>query len=162
MGTKIRILVIDDQEFFRLGLRLGLKDFADICIDSEAADGPAGLALVAERKPDVAIVDIRLPGMNGVDVAEQIQHISPGTRIMLISGFFDDAAVIQGLQLGVDGIITKTDSPRQFACYVRRIHNGIFCCSPSIAANSNAGIPDAASIAADRPGKRVLRVETHG
>lgn len=156
----IRILVIDDQEFFRLGLRLGLRDCADICIESEAADGPTGLALVAERKPDVAIVDIRLPGMNGVDVAEQIQQISPDTRIMLISGFFDDAAVIQALQLGVDGIITKTDSPQQFACYIRRIYDGIFCCSPSLATNSSAGIPDAARMASDRVSTRVFRVET--
>lgn len=142
MNTMIRILVIDDQEFFRLGLRFGLKGCADICIDGEAADGPAGLALVAERRPHVAIVDIRLPGMNGVEVAEQIQQISPDTRIMLVSGFFDDAAVTEGLQLGVDGIITKTDSPKQIACYIRRIHHGIFCCSPSIAKNTSAGIPD--------------------
>lgn len=135
MDTRIHVLVVDDQEIFRLGLRVGLRQFSDICIDDEAADGYAALALVAERKPDVAIVDIWLPGMNGVEVAEQIQQISPETRIMLISGFFDDAAVARGLQLGVEGIITKTDSPKQFAAFIRRVYDGVFCFSPSLSEN---------------------------
>ena len=132
MDTPIRVLVIDDQEIFRLGLRVGLRGYDDIRIDGEAEDGPTGLALVAERKPDVAVVDIHLPGIDGIECAERIQQISPQTRIMLISGFLDDDAIRRGLKLGVDGIITKTDSPLQFACFIRRIHKGVFSCSTSI------------------------------
>ncbi len=61
MINPIRVLVIDDQQIFRLGLRVGLRPYDDICIEGEAEDGPSGLALVADLKPDVAIVDIRLP-----------------------------------------------------------------------------------------------------
>ena len=142
MNTPIRVLVIDDQEIFRLGLRVALREFPDISIEGEAADGPAGLALVAERKPDVAIVDVWLPGMDGVQVAERIQAISPDTGVILISGYFDDAAVARGLQLGVNGIITKTDSPQQFATFIRRIHDGIFCFSESMSENPYVRLPD--------------------
>ena len=125
----IRILIIDDQEIFRLALRVGLRGCKDICIDGEAGDGPTGLAVVAARKPDVAIVDIRLPGMDGIEVAERIREISPDTRIMLISGHLDDDATTEGLELGVDGIVTKTDSPMQIARFIRRVHEGTFPCS---------------------------------
>jgi DNA-binding NarL/FixJ family response regulator len=145
MGERIRILVIDDQEIFRLGLRVSLRKFQDISLDCEAADGPTGLALVAERKPDVAIVDIWLPGMDGVEVAERIQQVSPETGIMLMSGFFDDTAIARGLQLCVDGIITKNDSPQQFACFIRRIHDGVFCFSESLAENPYVRTPDMAT-----------------
>jgi DNA-binding NarL/FixJ family response regulator len=127
--TMIRILIIDDQEIFRLGLRVGMRQYNDICIDGEAGDGPTGLALIAARKPDVTIVDIRLPGMQGTEVAARIREISPDTRIMLISGCLDDDAVTKGLELGVDGIVTKTDSPAQIARFIRRIHAGTFPCS---------------------------------
>jgi DNA-binding NarL/FixJ family response regulator len=145
MNAQIRVLIIDDQEIFRLGLRVALREFSDICLDGEAADGPAGLALVAERKPDVAIVDVWLPGMDGVEVAEQIQQISPETGIMLISGFFDDAAIARGLALGVDGIITKADSPQQFASFIRRIRDGVFCFSETMAENPYVRTPDLAT-----------------
>jgi DNA-binding NarL/FixJ family response regulator len=129
----IRVMLIDDQEIFRLGLRIALRKYPDIQVDCEAGDGRSGLELVSECQPDVAIVDIWLPGMDGVEVAEQIQQLSPRTRIMLISGFFDDAAVARGLELGVGGIIAKTDSPKQFAEFIRRVHRGEFCCSAAIA-----------------------------
>jgi DNA-binding NarL/FixJ family response regulator len=80
--------------------------------------------------------------MDGVQVAERIQAISPDTGVMLISGYFDDAAVARGLQLGVNGIITKTDSPQQFANFIRRIHDGIFCFSESMSENPYVRLPD--------------------
>src|SRR5579864_5014473 len=128
----IRVLVIDDQEIFRLGLRVGLRTFDEICIDGEAEDGLTGLALVADRKPDVAIVDIHLPDTDGIEVAERIRQTSPGTRIMLISGFLDDDAIARGLELGVEGIVTKSDSPKQFAGFIRRVSEGVFSCSTSV------------------------------
>jgi len=128
----IRVLLIDDQEIFRLGLRIVLSRYQDLSLDCEAEDGPTGLTLVAERKPDVAIVDVWLPGMDGVEVAERIREISPQTRIILVSGCFDDAAINRGIELGVDGIITKTDPPTEFANFIREVHRGEFCCSPTV------------------------------
>ena len=135
MDSKIRIVVIDDQEVFRVGLRVGLDAFPDIYWDGEAADGAAGLTLVAERKPDVAIVDIWMPGMDGLEVAERIQQCTPETRIILVSGCFDDAAIARGVILAVDGIVTKADSPRQIAAFIRLVDDGVFCFSPSIGVN---------------------------
>jgi len=85
-----------------------------------------------ERKPDVAIVDVWLPGMDGVEVAERIREINPRTRIILVSGCFDDAAINRGIELGVDGIITKTDPPTEFANFIREVQRGGFCCSPTV------------------------------
>lgn len=134
MDARIRVLVIDDQEIFRLGLRIGLRPFEDIELVGEAGDGETGLLLAEQRKPDVAMIDVCLPGMDGVEVAERIQDVSPQTRIMLISGYFDDAAIARGMAVGVDGIITKADSPTQFACFIRRVHKGVFSCSTSLLA----------------------------
>ena len=131
MNKPIRVLLIDDQELFRVGLRVALRPYDDICIAGEAEDGPSGLALVADRKPDVAIVDIRLPGMDGIEVAEQIQQISPDTRIMLISGYLDDEAIKRGHDLGVRGIIAKTDSPRQIAGFIRGVDEGLLDLGPA-------------------------------
>src|SRR5258708_36379631 len=111
MKTRIRVLVIDDEAMFRMALRIGLRKFDDICLDWEAGDGSTGLAIVMEQKPDVAIVDIWLPGMDGMEVAKQIQQISPETGIILTSGAFDDATLFKCIRLGVGGITTKTDSP---------------------------------------------------
>jgi two-component system response regulator DesR len=132
MSGAIRILVIDDREMFRVSLRLALRKCPDLHMDCEAADGPAGVRLAAERRPNVAIVDIWLPGMNGIEVAAQIQQVSPATRIMLVSGSFDDLTIADGIGLGVGGIIAKEESPQQLAAYIRRIHDGEFCCSESL------------------------------
>lgn len=132
MKAKISVLVIDDQAMFRMGLRLGLRKFDDICLRWEAGDGSTGLAIVAEQKPDVAIVDIWLPDMDGIAVAERIRTISPETGIILASGAFDDATLARGIRLGVDGITTKADSPAQFASLIRRVNEGLFSCSTSV------------------------------
>jgi DNA-binding NarL/FixJ family response regulator len=132
MKTKIRVLLIDDEAMFRMGLRVGLRNFSDIHLDWEAGDGPTALAIVEKHKPDVAIVDVWLPGMDGIEVAEQIRQISPETGILLVSGDFDDAALARGVRLGVDGLITKMDSPAQFASFIRQASDGKFCCSTSV------------------------------
>ncbi len=140
MKTEIRVLVIDDEAMFRAALRVGLRKFSDICLDWEAADASSGLAIVAEHKPDVAIVDVWLPDRDGIEVAEQIRKISPDTGIILASGAFDDAALARAIRLGVDGITTKTDSPAQFASLIRRVNDGLFSCSTSVL---KRGIPSA-------------------
>jgi two-component system response regulator DesR len=145
MKTKIKVLVIDDEAMFRMGLRIGLRKFDDICLEWEAGDGPTGLAIVAEQKPDVAIVDIWLPGMNGIEVAEQIQQISPKTGIILTSGDFDDATLFRCIRLGIGGINTKTDSPAEFAGFVRRVNDGLFSCSTSVL-NRRRPNPEAAAV----------------
>jgi DNA-binding NarL/FixJ family response regulator len=132
MKTKIRVLVIDDEAMFRVGLRVGLRKFGDISVDWEVGDGASGLAIIAEHKPDVAVVDVWLPDQDGIEVAEQIRKISPDTGIILASGAFDDSALARAIRLGVDGITTKTDSPAQFAGLIRRVNDGLFSCSTSV------------------------------
>ena len=129
----IRVLVIDDRQLFRIWLRMGLENFSDIRLEWEAVDGPAGIALAADHKPDVAIVDIRLDEMDGVEAARQIQIVSPRTKIILISGLFDELMVAKGMGLGVGGIIAKKESPAALAAYIRRVHAGEFCCSAGLA-----------------------------
>jgi DNA-binding NarL/FixJ family response regulator len=140
MKAQISVLVIDDEAMFRMGLRVGLRKFGDICVRWEADDGTSGLAIVAEHKPDVAIVDIWLPDMDGIAVAEQIQQISPDTGIILASGAFDDAKLLRAIQLGADGITTKTDSPAQFAGLIRRVNDGLFSCSTSLLARRSLNV----------------------
>ena len=129
----IRVLVIDDRQLFRIWLRRGLKKFPDIRLEWEAADGTDGVTMAAEHRPDVAIVDIRLDEMDGVEAARQIQIVSPRTKIILISGLFDELMVAKGMGLGVGGIIAKKESPATLAAYIRRVQAGEFCCSAGLA-----------------------------
>ncbi|GBD17897.1 Transcriptional regulatory protein DevR (DosR) [bacterium HR27] len=103
----LRIAIIDDHEIVRSGLRHILEGDPEFDVVGEAADGPSGVAMVDAVRPDVVIVDVRLPSMQGDDVCRLIRERVPGTRILVLSAFGEDELVYRCLVAGAQGYVLK-------------------------------------------------------
>jgi DNA-binding NarL/FixJ family response regulator len=108
----IRILLADDQVLFREGLHSLLSAQPDIEIVGEAGDGEQAVRLVAERHPDLVLMDVRMPVLNGVAATKQIHEQYPGCHVLLLTTFDDDEYVFEGLRAGASGYLLK-DAPVQ-------------------------------------------------
>lgn len=151
-GDKLRVMLVDDFPVVCMGLRLYLERCPDIIVDCEAYDGKMALELAIERRPPVAIIDVRLPPSDGITLAEQIREAVPETRVLLISGWFESYTIERGLKAGVSGFIEKTEFLQKLSTFVREVSRGGFCCSQSVweyIERSEEGyrlIPSAASV----------------
>lgn len=101
--NKLRVVVADDHPIVRLGICNALRGAPDIEIVGEASNGPQALRLVETLRPDVMILDVQLPGMDGVAVARQVRARCPDTRILILSAYALDRYVFGALSEGVDG-----------------------------------------------------------
>lgn len=128
----VRVMIVDDFPVVCTGLRLYLERFPDLVVDCEAYDGTTALELAVRRRPDVAIIDVRLPPSDGITLAEQLREIAPEIRVLLISGWFENHLIERGLNAGVRGFIEKTEFPQQLATFVREVSQGGFCCSQAV------------------------------
>jgi DNA-binding NarL/FixJ family response regulator len=130
---KIRVVLADDHALVRQGVSRFLEESGDITVVAEAADGESALALVAEHQPDLAILDIRMPKISGVDVARRIKAEHPGVRILVLTAYDDDPYVFALLQSGVDGYILKTADSTQLIRAVRQVVEGEPALDPTVA-----------------------------
>ncbi|TKJ29534.1 MAG: DNA-binding response regulator [Chloroflexi bacterium B3_Chlor] len=121
---KIRAVLADDHALVRQGVRRFLEESGDITVVAEAGDGERALELVAEHQPDIAILDIRMPKMSGVDLARRIKAEHPQVRILVLTAYDDDPYVFALVQAGVDGYVLKTADSAQLIQAVRRIAEG--------------------------------------
>ncbi len=107
MSGVLRVLVADDQRVVREGLATLLGTVPGVEVLGLAADGQEAVALVAERKPDVVLMDLRMPGMDGVEATELIRRDHPDTRVVVLTTFADDTSVLTALGAGAVGYLTK-------------------------------------------------------
>jgi DNA-binding NarL/FixJ family response regulator len=133
MADKIGILLVDDQRLLREGLRILLELETDLRIVAEAADGEAALAAYAEFQPDVVLMDVRMPGMDGVEATWRLRKRWPEARIVILTTFDDDEYVFEGLRAGALGYILKDVSGRNLAEAVRTVASGGALIDPSVA-----------------------------
>lgn len=103
----LRVAIIDDHEIVRSGLRHILEDDPEFLVVGEAADGPSGLGMVDAVQPDVVIVDVRLPSMQGDDVCRLIRERAPSVRILVLSAFGEEELVYRCLVAGAQGYVLK-------------------------------------------------------
>jgi DNA-binding NarL/FixJ family response regulator len=120
----IRVLVADDHEVVRHGLRLFLDLQEDLEVVGEAANGDEAVAGVRELAPDVVLMDLVMPGVDGIAATRLVHDSSPATRVLVLSSFADNERVLPALQAGVDGYLTKDTPPERVAEAVRAIHGG--------------------------------------
>jgi DNA-binding NarL/FixJ family response regulator len=128
-----RILLIDDQRLMREGLRTLLELETDFEIVGEAGDGQAGLEAFEQLQPDVTLMDIRMPVMNGVEATRRILSRQPGARIIILTTFDDDANVFDALRAGALGYLLKDASGQELASAVRTVMAGGALIEPSVA-----------------------------
>jgi DNA-binding NarL/FixJ family response regulator len=127
----IRIVLVDDQALFRSGLRMLLDSQADLEVVDEAADGEAALAAVARTDPDVVLMDVRMPGMDGVTATERLAALGPRPRVLVLTTFDLDEAAARALRAGASGFVLKDARPEFLLAAVRTVHAGAAVIAPA-------------------------------
>lgn len=129
----LQVLIADDHPLFRKGMRALLTATSDITIVGEATTGQEAIDLAAELQPDVILMDLQMPGVNGVEATRQILHISPHIRILVVTLFEDDASVFTALRAGARGYVLKDAQEAETLRAIRAVGNGEAIFSPAIA-----------------------------
>jgi DNA-binding NarL/FixJ family response regulator len=107
MSDEITCLIVDDHEVVREGLRLSLSRAPHIRVVGEASDGASAIELVERRKPDVVIMDVRMPGMDGLEATKEILKVLPDTAVLIFTAFSERSLLARGLDSGARGYILK-------------------------------------------------------
>ena len=126
------VLLVDDQALLRMGFRLVLEAEPDLTVVGEAGDGRVALEQVAALQPDVVLMDVRMPGMNGVEATERITAEHPGTRVLILTTFDLDEYAFAGLRAGASGFLLKDAGPAELVAAIRSVASGDAVVSPRI------------------------------
>ncbi len=133
MTEPIRILLVDDQRLMREGLRTLLELEPGLAVAGEAANGQEALALYAELKPDVVLMDVRMPVLDGVEATRRLLARDPGAHVIILTTFDDDEYVFEGLRAGAQGYLLKDVSIQELADAIRTVVGGGVLIQPSVA-----------------------------
>jgi DNA-binding NarL/FixJ family response regulator len=121
----LRVILADDQEIVRRGIKLLLeREMPDMQIVAEASDGREAVRLARELKPDVVVLDLAMPVLNGLDAAREIRRHVPLTKTILLTGYAEDRRVMEALRAGINGYVVKTQSPRELAQAIQEVVRG--------------------------------------
>ncbi|WP_331254275.1 response regulator transcription factor [Blastococcus sp. VKM Ac-2987] len=149
----IRVVLVDDQAMVRTGLRMVLAAEPDIEVVGEAADGAAGVRAVTDLQPDVVLLDVRMPGMDGLEAARRILAAGLPGRVVVLTTFDEDEYVVAALRAGVSGFLLKVAPPEDLVAAVRTVAAGQGLLDPAVTLRvieSFAAVPapDAGQVAA--------------
>jgi DNA-binding NarL/FixJ family response regulator len=128
----IRLLLVDDQLLVRQGLRVLLEVEADFAVVGEAENGCQAIEQVGQVCPDVVLMDVRMPELDGVAATQQILQQFPTTKVLILSTFDDDPYVIQALRCGAKGYLLKDISAKDLANAIRNVHKGYTQIAPGL------------------------------
>ncbi len=124
MAESTRVIIVDDQRLMRDGLRLLLELEDGIDVVAEAADGKEGIAQYQAHQPDIVLMDIRMPEMNGIEATKELLRIDPKARIIILTTFDDDDLIMQGVQAGALGYMLKDLSGEELAAAIQTVMAG--------------------------------------
>ena len=133
MSDTISLLIVDDHEVVRQGLRTFLELQEDVEIVGEAANGREALGLVESLLPDVVLMDLVMPEMDGIEAIRRIRSISPSTKVIVLTSFADDDKVFGSVKAGAAGYLMKDVRPHDLAVAIRTVHIGGALLHPEIA-----------------------------
>ncbi|MFD6950672.1 DNA-binding response regulator [Nocardiopsis sp. TSRI0078] len=129
----LSVVLADDEAMMRAGIRAILSSVPGIEVVGEAGDGAAAVALVAEHRPDIALLDVQMPGTDGLAATEAIAAEYPGTAVVILTTFSEDAYIARALSGGADGFVLKSGDPRQLVDGLRAVADGGAYLSPEVA-----------------------------
>ena len=133
-AATIRVLLVDDQDLVRAGFRMILADATDIEVVGEAADGAAAVATARRLRPDVVVMDIRMPVLDGIAATRRIVRDgdAPGVRVLILTTFDADEHVVEALRAGASGFLLKDVTPDGFVAAIRTVAAGEALLAPSV------------------------------
>ncbi len=132
----IRLLLADDQALVRGALAALLDLESDLSVVAEVGRGDEVADAVLEHRPDVALLDVEMPGLDGIEATRALKQVRPETRVLVVTTFGRPGYLRRALQAGADGFVVKDTPARQLADAVRRVHAGLRVVDPVLAADS--------------------------
>jgi len=145
------VLLVDDQALLRMGFRLVLEAERDMAVVGEAGDGRVAVEQVAALNPDVVLMDVRMPGMNGIEATERIVAEHPGTKVLILTTFDLDEYAFAGLHAGASGFLLKDAKPAELVSAIRSVASGDAVVSPRVTRRMLEMFADRLPSAADAP-----------
>ncbi|MFD5654113.1 MULTISPECIES: response regulator [unclassified Streptomyces] len=133
MADAIKVLLVDDHQVVRRGLRTFLEVQDDIEVVGEAADGAEGVDRAQELKPDVILMDVKMPGMDGVDALRRLRELDNHARVLVVTSFTEQRTVVPALRAGAAGYVYKDVDPDALAGAIRSVHAGHILLQPEVA-----------------------------
>ncbi|NEB12633.1 response regulator transcription factor [Streptomyces coelicoflavus] len=133
MAETIKVLLVDDHQVVRRGLRTFLEVQDDIEVVGEAADGAEGVDRAQELKPDVILMDVKMPGMDGVDALRRLRELDNRARVLVVTSFTEQRTVVPALRAGAAGYVYKDVDPDALAGAIRSVHAGHILLQPEVA-----------------------------
>jgi DNA-binding NarL/FixJ family response regulator len=155
----IRVLIVDDHAVVREGLRGFLNLQEGIEVVGEAADGEEAIARAVEANPDVVLMDLVMPALDGVEAMRALRTSVPGTRVIVLTSFLDDERLLPAVQAGAAGYLLKNVEPAELARAIRAAHAGDALIDPVVAARLMRTLSDGGAPRAVAP-ERLTRRET--
>jgi two-component system, NarL family, response regulator LiaR len=151
----IRVLIADDHAVVRQGLRTYLELQDDVEVVAEAADGEEAVAAAAQHAPDVVLLDLVMPGLDGIAALPRLLEVAPAARVLVLTSFGEDDRLFTALRGGAAGFLLKDTEPAELARAIRTAHAGHAPLSPAVASRvveqlANGGRPRAADVLTPR------------
>ena len=131
-GDSISVILVDDQPLLRKGFRMVVEEQPGIVVVGEASDGAAALELVRRLHPDVVVMDVRMPGIDGIEATRAIMAAEPRSRVLILTTFDLDEYAFGALRLGASGFVLKDVLPSEFVRAIRSVADGDAVVAPSV------------------------------
>lgn len=138
----IRVMTVDDHPLLRDGLSAVIANQSDMVLVAEAADGQSAVEYFRAHRPDVTLMDIRLPDISGIEAIEKIRAIAPMARIIVLTTYRGDAQAVRALKAGASGYMLKSSVRRDLLDMIRQVHAGKRCIPKEIAAEMAEHVTD--------------------
>ncbi|WP_314172960.1 response regulator transcription factor [Streptomyces winkii] len=133
MADPIRVLIVDDHQVVRRGLRTFLEIQDDIEVVGEAADGDEGVARAQELGPDIVLMDVKMPGTDGIEALRELRRLQNPARVLVVTSFTEQRTVVPALRAGAAGYVYKDVDPDALAGAIRSIYAGHVLLQPEVA-----------------------------
>ncbi|HTN71987.1 MAG TPA: response regulator transcription factor [Methylomirabilota bacterium] len=150
----LRLLIADDERLFRQSLRILLETAKDIRVVAEAADGQEAVVKARETEPDIALLDVRMPKMDGIKAAKLIAAVAPLTKILMLSVHGDDEKIASAIKAGAKGYVLKDTDRADFIEIIRHTHAGKIHSSPYLAQLTLEQTPESGHLPQDHRDKQ--------